>query len=272
MGKFQVTAEMRRAFREDGVVLLPQVLDRTWMDLIDLGIRRNLSTPGPYSSRFFEGTERAFYHDFCNYATIPEYQILLRESAFADAVAEVLGTEKLWLFFEQIFIKDGGLTKRTPWHQDLTYFCTRGDQIAACWITLEELPASESLEFVRGSHRHTVYAGADFGQPASDEDGEYPPLPDIEANREAFDITSFDNVPGDVVMFHPGLLHGGASMAMGRSRRTLSMRFFGDDVVYTSRPVLSPPYPGLSATCVEGAPLRSSWFPQVVPRPEAPLW
>jgi ectoine hydroxylase-related dioxygenase (phytanoyl-CoA dioxygenase family) len=254
------------------VVHMPQVLDKTWIDLIDLGVQRNLKGPGPYSARFFEGTEREFYHDFCNYAAIPEYQMLLRESPFAETVAEILGTKNLWLFFDQIFIKDGGLTKRTPWHQDLTYFCTSGTQIAACWITLDELPASESLEFVRGSHHGTVYAGADFGQPASDEDEVYPALPDIEADRSAFDITSFDNDPGDVVMFHPGLLHGGASMELGRSRRTLSLRFYGDDVVYASRPVLSPPYPGLSAMCEVGAPLRSSWFPQVVPKPVAPPW
>src|ERR1700739_265540 len=107
MREYLVTDEIRRTFREDGVVHLPGALDPTWIDLISAGIQRNLNAPGPYSARFYEGTDREFYHDFCNYAATPEYQLFLRESTLVETVASILGTEKLWLFFDQIFIKDG---------------------------------------------------------------------------------------------------------------------------------------------------------------------
>jgi hypothetical protein len=66
------------------------------------------------------------------------------------------------------------------------------------------------------------------------------------------------------------VLHGGG--ASKQERRTLSLRFFGDDVVYEPRPgKASPPFPGVDASVKPGEPLRSSWFPQVRPRP-ASIW
>src|SRR5438874_2517905 len=55
-----VTDEMKRQFREDGVVHLPQLLEPTWLELLAAGMRRNLNAPGPYRKRHYEGTEREF--------------------------------------------------------------------------------------------------------------------------------------------------------------------------------------------------------------------
>jgi ectoine hydroxylase-related dioxygenase (phytanoyl-CoA dioxygenase family) len=142
-----VTEAMRQAFWDDGAVLLPQVLERTWVDLVELGVQRNLRNPGPYFQHHYAGTPRAFIDDYCNYAAIPEYQMLLRWSPIVDVVAAVLGSERLWLFYEQIFVKDAPEreARRTPWHQDTTYWITGGTQLAGFWITLDDTPAEESL-------------------------------------------------------------------------------------------------------------------------------
>ena len=67
------------------------------------------------------------------------------------------------------------------------------------------------------------------------------------------------------------MLHGGG--ASEGSRRTVSMRFYGDGVVYEPRPGRpSPPFPGVASMLKPGDPLRSSWFPQLLPRPTTPLW
>lgn len=267
-----VTTEMKRQFWEDGVVLLPQVLERTWMDLVELGVTRNLRNPGPYCTMHYDGTPRQFLDDYCNYHAVPEYQMLLAHSPVVDVVAAVLGTEHLWLFYEQIFVKEAsqGEARRTPWHQDTTYWITGGRQIAGFWITLDDTPADESLEFVRGSHLGPTYAGTAFDY--DDETTPYTPLdvydriPDIEADRASHDIVSFPTRRGDVVLFHPGLLHGGGARLGGGARRTLSIRFFGDDVVYKRQPRPAPPYPGTSALVRPGEPLRGPWFPKLYPR------
>jgi hypothetical protein len=51
-----------------------------------------------------------------------------------------------------------------------------------------------------------------------------PRLPDIEAEREKWNIVAFDIEPGVGVLLHPGVLHGGGHTSEGRQRRTLSVR------------------------------------------------
>ncbi len=253
-----VTKAMREDFWRDGAVLLPGVLDPTWMDLVALGISRNQRNPGPFAVHHYENTPRSFFDDYCNYAAVPEYQMLLRDSPIVDVVADILGTENLWLFYDQIFIKQASedVARRTPWHQDTTYWITGGTQLAGFWITLDATPADESLEFVRGSHLGPTYAGTAFDP--DDEttrfqpDEDMPTLPDIEADRSAWDIFSFATQPGDVVMFHPGTLHGGGAVARAKPRDTLSVRFFGDDVTYLERTIPAPSYPGISAQIKPG--------------------
>jgi ectoine hydroxylase-related dioxygenase (phytanoyl-CoA dioxygenase family) len=266
-----VTEEMKQQFWEHGVVVLPQVLAQTWMDLVELGITRNLRNPGPYCTKHYEGTPREFVDDYCNYAANPEYRMLVEHSPIAPIVASVLGSEHLWLFYDQIFVKDAPQdeARRTPWHQDTTYWITGGTQIAGFWITLNDTPAEESLEFVRGSHLGPTYAGTAFDY--HDETTPFTPgetyarIPDIEADRASFDIVSYPITRGDVILFHPGMLHGGGSAVNGRGRRTLSLRFFGDDIVYKVQPRPAPTYPGTSALIKPGEPLRGPWFPQVHP-------
>jgi ectoine hydroxylase-related dioxygenase (phytanoyl-CoA dioxygenase family) len=132
----------------------------------------------------------------------------------------------------------------------------------ACWISLDPLLKEHCLEFVRGSHKGVLYNGSAFA--AHDDTAplykrsKLPRLPDIQADRGAFDIAAWDVEPGDVIVFHLGVLHGGAGTAAGLRRRTISMRFVGPDVVFDGRPRdevgaqegndarLAPVYAGLS--------------------------
>ena len=253
-------------------MVLEQVLAPTWMDLVELGVKRNLRNPGPYFQHHYEGTPRAFIDDYCNYAAIPEYQMLVECSPIAHIVASVLGTERLWLFYDQIFIKDApdGQARRTPWHQDTTYWMTGGSQIAGFWITLDDTPAGShwSSSGVRTAARPTPARRSTpttRPRPTLPARDPYERIPDIEADRASFDIVAFDVTRGDVILFHPGLLHGGGSALEGKGRRTLSLRFFGEDVVYKEQPRPAPTYPGISALVAAGEPLRGPWFPQVHP-------
>ncbi len=87
--------------------------------------------------------------------------MLLQDSPIVDVVASILGTEQLWLFFEQVWLKSGGRSQRTPWHQDATSWITNGEHVCGFWITFERMAADESLEFVRAatagpSRRHRL--------------------------------------------------------------------------------------------------------------------
>lgn len=116
------------------------------------------------------------------------------------------------------------------------YLRMTGSQLVACWISLDPLPKRHCLEFIRGSHKGTLYNGSAFD--ARDDtaplyrNSPLPRLPDIQANRSQFDILSWDVEPGDLIIFHLGVLHGGGGTEPGMRRRTVSMRFMGPDVVF----------------------------------------
>jgi hypothetical protein len=178
--------------------------------------------------------------------------------------------------YEQVFLKEGGESRRTPWHQDSSYLPIDGSQIAVMWI--DSVAKNDSLEFVRGSHHGTMYDGSRF-DPNDDTapiygDGSLPRLPNIEAERSRWDIVSWAVEPGDVIVFHPGVLHGGAATHRGTRRRTLSLRFFGVDARYAGptyqqaigrsrRPAAS--VFARAAALSPGDPLRHPGFPKLRP-------
>jgi len=61
-----------------------------------------------------------------------------------------------------------------------------------------------------------------------------PRLPDIQADRTAWDILSWEVTRGDLIFFHLGTLHGGGGTTPGLERRSLTLRFFGADARWTA--------------------------------------
>ena len=271
-----LTDQVLSEFEADGVIFLPQALHPEWLMLIELGMMRVMDNTAQTKHRFFQGQPGEFIETVRNFDVTPEIQRLLYDSPIADMLGTVIGSDNVWLYSEEFFIKEGGNCARTPWHQDMPYWPLEGSQLASMWITLDTLPREETLEFVRGSHRQTRYDGFDPGAVNEDPTRPFygtdlPPLPDIEAERDKWDIVSWDITPGDVVIFHPGLLHGGGPTSQGRRRRTITVRCYGDDVVYAERPPSRPTVPltpGLSLALKPGDPLRHPYYPRLRPLPE----
>ncbi|MFU8813991.1 MAG: phytanoyl-CoA dioxygenase family protein [Pseudomonadales bacterium] len=220
--------------RTQGVVRLDGALSAAALWEVEAAMEHSFANPSPGAVHFYADEAARFFQD-----TGKSYIPLVRRIGL-DAMVEALwGEPRIWYMGEQLFLKDGGHSRRTPWHQDTSYLRMRGEQLIACWITLDPLPKHHSLEFVRGSHHGVLYNGSAFS-PRDDtarlyKNSPLPRLPDIQGNRGAFDIVSWDLVPGDIVVFHLGILHGGAGTEPGMRRRTASLRFMGPDVVYDGR-------------------------------------
>lgn len=219
----------------DGVVCVRGALDGAGVAAMESAFGWSVANPSPAAKRFYPEEAATFLED-----TGGNHLPVAREVGVVDLVKSLWGVDRVWYFGEQLFLKEGGSARRTPWHQDTSYLRILGDQMVAVWISLDPLPAAHSLEFVRGSHRGTLYNGSAF---ASDDDTAplyrrslLPRLPDIQSRRDEFDIVSWATEPGDVLVFHLGILHGGAGTEPGLRRRTLSLRFLGPDVVFDGRP------------------------------------
>ncbi len=232
--------EARQRFQERGVIMLPGALDATTLALAEKCFEWTLSHPGPGAGAVLQGTPGTFYQDQANPDAFPAYRELLLKTNLADIAAALFSGTDVWLMYEQIWLKDGDATRRTPWHQDLPYLPVDGNDLAVMWIPLDAVEQSCSLEFVPASHRGPLYNPSAFNPDDVSKNlfdpAQWPPLPDIDANRDAFAIESWAMQPGDVIVFHPAMLHGGAPTRPGVRRRTLSLRFFGEDARCAARP------------------------------------
>jgi ectoine hydroxylase-related dioxygenase (phytanoyl-CoA dioxygenase family) len=232
--------DWRAAFAADGVIFLPAALSRSACRAAECVFDWSIANPGPYAGDVLAGAEGSFFQDHANPQALLRYGDFARETGLASLIAEVLETQNLWLLYEQVWCKEGGATRRTPWHQDLPYVPMAGHKMATAWISLDTVADAASLEFVRGSHLGPLFNPTAFSaedeRAAMFEDGIWPPLPDIETNRRGFPIVRWAVEPGDILLFHPAILHGGAPTIAGARRRTISLRVFGDDVTCCPRP------------------------------------
>jgi hypothetical protein len=219
----------------DGVVMLKGALTPQALGQVEAAVEWSLANPSPSAVRFYPNEPAKFFEDR-GY----NQSVLVRDIGLDSMMAALWGVDRLWYLGEQLFLKEGGASRRTPWHQDTSYLRMMGSQLVACWISLDPLPREYCLEFVRGSHKGTLYNGSAFA--AADDtaplykQSRLPRLPDIQADREAFDIVAWDVDPGDIIVFHLGVLHGGAGTTPDLRRRTISLRFLGPDVVFDGRP------------------------------------
>jgi ectoine hydroxylase-related dioxygenase (phytanoyl-CoA dioxygenase family) len=242
---------LREEFRENGVVFIGNALDPSALRMAEEAYNWSVAHPSPGSANFVTKDSAAtFYQDLANPQAVGAYRKMLEASPAADIAAALWGTPDVWFMYEQVFLKEGGESRRTPWHQDSSYLPIDGKDIAVVWISFERVAKENALEFVRASHRGVLYDGSRF-DPEDDTaplygNGVLPRLPDIEAERAKWDIVSWAVEPGDVVVFHPAMLHGGAATHGSIRRRTLSLRFFGDDATYrphqTGIEATTPPF------------------------------
>jgi ectoine hydroxylase-related dioxygenase (phytanoyl-CoA dioxygenase family) len=254
------------SFREDGVILLKSLLDQEQVAACFNAWRWSTEHPGPLASGLLPGTRNAF-QDLCNPYSMPVYQSIIHSSPLPDVARQLWGGSAVWYMYEQVFRKQGS-AGRTPWHQDTSYLAVDGEHLIAFWISFESLPQGYGLEFVRGSHRGTLFNTTRF-DPADPTlpvfpSATIPKLPNIEADRSHFDIVSWPTDPGDVIAFHTSTLHGGGAVDdTVQERRTLTLRFFGENTLSVVRPGFSGPFYADIKDLTPGAPFRHPRFPLV---------
>ena len=269
-----VEASDVEAFRRDGVVLLRGMFS-DWVDRLRAGLQRNLADPQRFAFPCESnpaGEPGRFFDSYCNWQLIPEYFDYVTGSRAAALAGRFMGGESAQFFHEHAFMKAAGTQRATPWHQDLPYYCVDGTNTASVYVSLDRTDAEVAVQFVRGSHRwgrlfypRVFEDGSDFNNDQQATGME--PVPNIDAEREKYDIAVWSLEPGDTIIFDFRTLHGTGNAEVKSLRRAFSTRWLGDDVTYCERPgETSPPY--TNHRMRDGEPMREDWFPVLWRRPE----
>lgn len=261
------------AYDRDGVVCLDGLFDTGWVERLRAAVERAMAEPAPMALEFNDdGAPGRFFGDMFMWTRDTDFRAAALDSPAPAIAAALMGAGRLNLFYDQLFVKEPGTAKRTPWHQDAPYWAVRGWQVCSVWIALDPVDqASGAVEYVLGSHRwDRRFRPAPFRSGGENDrrfqQSDLEAVPDIEADRGAYAIRSWTMQPGDCLVFQSMIMHGAPGNTTGdRRRRGLALRYAGDDAVYDPRPGTFQMIrePGIAA----GAPLDCELFPQVWPRP-----
>lgn len=263
----------------DGAVCIRQAFSKNWITLAREGIEKNLTQPSPFFRKLDDG-DGAFLSDCWSRRQIPELEQFCLESPAARIAFHALSSNRVRLAQDTWFVKEPGTSQRTPWHHDTVIqgpFCS-------IWVALDSIPQSATLEFIRGSHAwgKILMPKSFFEDPAlrSAADSYYAEfhgdgtrrdadlfgqIPDIEADRDAYDIVSWAMEPGDCLLFDARTVHGAPGNKTDHPVRRFVTRWVTDEayVAHHAQDLIEAlDKSGLNADLRLGGPIRGDLFPE----------
>ena len=252
-------------YLDDGVVILRKAISKFWINQLSLGIKKNFKNPSKYKCVYEKKeSKELFYDDYCNWQRIKEYKDFFYKSNAAKIASQLMRSKKVNIFHEHVLIKEPGSVKKTPWHQDQPYYCVNGKDNCSLWIPLDFISKEICPEFIRGSHKwNKQYLPTKFFGDSYDHfDKEFEKIPDIENNKNDFDIISSFLEPGDLIAFNFATVHGAPGNTGNTIRRAFSARFTGKDATFAKRKgETSPPFPEVILN--HGDKMDCSTFPMI---------
>lgn len=262
-----ITTDEIRQYEEDGVICLRGFFDLDWVHRLQDLIEVDMANPsGMVKNIDAEDATGFFFGDTFVCHHVDGFKEAVFKSPAAQIAASLMQANKVNLLFDQILVKEPDTSTPTAWHQDYTYWPVAGDQVSSLWLALDPVTFdSGAVEYLRGSHRWGKKFLAISFDPDQTYDEDLPEVPDVEGNRDAYDIVSFELEPGDCTIHHGLTVHGAQPNRLeNQRRRAYIQRWTGHDVTYNPRPNLQkmlrdPMIP-------PGAPLDSDLFPLVWPQ------
>ena len=225
-------------FHRDGAVVVRGLFDAREVAEIERGIEQALAEPGPlFKTASRPDDTGRFVEDFCRWQDIDEFRRIAFESRAADAARELMGGGTVRLFHDHLLVKEPFTQAVTPWHQDQPYYNVDGLLNCSMWAPVDPVAIESTLEFEARSHTKGWLMPRTFmdNQAKWFPEGSLHEIPDIEADRNSFDILAWELEPGDAVFFHMLTIHHSYGVPRPTRRRAFSLRFLGDDMVHAPR-------------------------------------
>ena len=230
-------------YHRDGVLLLPGMFDKDWIELLNKGLDANIEAPTRRSRIWYKDTSgRSMFYDHTAWQGIEEYRKFIFNSPAAQICGQLMRSTTINFFFDSVFVRSTGTQFETPWHQDEPYWSVEGYDACSIWMPLGPVKRKNALSFVPGSHRlKTVFKQYNFGDlnpvrkknvdQVDFSDIAEQEFPDINADPKRFGVVSWDMQPGDCIAFNGRTMHGGSGKLDDDCElRVFTTKWVGDDV------------------------------------------
>ncbi|QLC26363.1 phytanoyl-CoA dioxygenase family protein [Parasphingopyxis algicola] len=228
-----VTQEDIDNYERDGAVVLRDVFDTDWMDLLEPFVRR---------MKIDEEDFGLLPHSPSKYLShvIPEFRRFVFDSPLGEVSGKLLRSKEIRYFFEEVFAKPPKTDRVTMWHNDRMGWPVTGGMVPSLWIPLTPIVKSNSLEVVAGSHKTYGAKHWIFSRNAQQmiKPDDRPTHPDMEPHRgdPNYTFLSWEMNRGDMLVVHPWTLHYSGGNPTDDWRIAVSARVFGDDIRWDPRP------------------------------------
>ena len=238
-----ITPDEIETYHRDGVLLLPGMFDKDWIELLNKGLDANIEAPTRRSRIWYKDTSgRSMFYDHTAWKGIEEYRKFIFNSPAAQICGQLMRSTTINFFFDSVFVRSTGTQFETPWHQDEPYWSVEGYDACSIWMPLGPVKRKNALSFVPGSHRlKTVFKQYNFGDlnpvrkknvdQVDFSDIAEQEFPDINADPKRFGVVSWDMQPGDCIAFNGRTMHGGSGKLDDDCElRVFTTKWVGDDV------------------------------------------
>ena len=238
-----ITPDEIETYHRDGVLLLPGMFDKDWIELLNKGLDANIEAPTRRSRIWYKDTSgRSMFYDHTAWQGIEEYRKFIFNSPAAQICGQLMRSTTINFFFDSVFVRSTGTQFETPWHQDEPYWSVEGYDACSIWMPLGPVKRKNALSFVPGSHRlKTVFKQYNFGDlnpvrkknvdQVDFSDIAEQEFPDINADPKRFGVVSWDMQPGDCIAFNGRTMHGGSGKLDDDCElRVFTTKWVGDDV------------------------------------------
>ena len=226
-------------FQRDGVVCLRGMFDGDWVERTCAALDHIIANPTEEGALLNpKGSPGRFELDWLLFLVNDDLMALATESPIGAIAAACMRSERITLLADMMLTKEPHTPTPTTWHHDQPYNWVDGSQACGMWISLDHATLeSGACEWIRGSHKWGKwYAPQDLGGDSLyDAGSDLEPMPDIEADRQSYDIVHFETEPGDCIVNHMLTIHSSPGNMTDRRRRAIIYRLAGDDTVYADR-------------------------------------
>lgn len=246
-------AELMRAWRRDGYVILPSALGGERLEEACAALERAYS--GQVERQMFESAEVFGYRtpkpwrQEVNHAPAKALDVHFLSAAIRDAIFAPAITDFLELVFESRAMASQSLGfyrgSAQEGHQDTAYVAyTMPRNFVASWIALEDVtPGAGELFYYPGSHKLDDFLYGGGYKTIHDckrmNDGVFPHGEAIafleslksRAAAEGLPKQTFAAKKGDVLMWHADLIHGGSPVSQGATRKSIVTHYCSNFLV-----------------------------------------
>ena len=182
-----INGKVVEQYNKHGVSVVRDCVSKDWLTVLRDAVEQDIRDPGPYVHRYESDDGQGRFHGNLRlWETNSKFRDFCLDSPLPEMAAQLLGSAKVNLLYDQLFVKEPGTRSRTRWHNDQPYWAMRGWQVLTFWVALDPVNRdSGALEFLRGSHRwNRWFQPESFGKGPTiepyEKNPDYEPIPDID--------------------------------------------------------------------------------------------